>query len=82
MNPETSFIEMKSFDDLLTYLNTVEKFIRTTDCTDETIIKLEEKLKSLHELIKPDKSTLRKNEADKDQIKLVLQNLEKSWKIL
>jgi HK97 family phage prohead protease len=63
-NPETNIIALKSELDAIQYLDRLEKFIKTTDCTDETIIQLENKLKSLQELIKPGASTLENQEAD------------------
>jgi HK97 family phage prohead protease len=63
-NPETTFIGLKSETDVMAYLDTLEKFIRTTDCTDETIITLEKKLISLQELLKPSKDTSKSLEAD------------------
>lgn len=63
-NPETTFIGLKSETDLMQYLDTLEKFIRTTDCTDETIITLEKNLISLQELLKPSKDTSKDLEAD------------------
>jgi HK97 family phage prohead protease len=64
-NPETNMIGLKSFDDALIYLGKLEKFIRTTDCTDETIRQLELKLQSLTALLKPDNSTSKDQEAEK-----------------
>ena len=81
-NPETTFIGLKSVEDVIAYMDRIEKFIKSTDCTDETIIQLENKLKSLHELIKPTDVTLEKMKADKEQIKHVLKNLENSWKMI
>ena len=63
-NPETSIIGLKSFEDALDYFDRLEKFIKTTDCTDETIIQLELRLKSLSALLKPDNSTLIDKEAE------------------
>lgn len=63
-NPETTYIEMKSETDALKYLDSLEKFIRTTDATDETIKTLENRLKSLSDLLKPTKITLGNKEAD------------------
>jgi uncharacterized protein len=63
-NHNTPFAGMKSFEDVLSYLDTLEKFIRTTDCTDETIITLEKKLISLQGLLKPSKDTSKGLEAD------------------
>jgi hypothetical protein len=65
MNPETTYIEMKSAIEWVEYLNRLEKFIRTTDCTDETIQQLELKLQSLTALLKPDNSTSKDQEAEK-----------------
>jgi uncharacterized protein len=80
MNPETTFIEVKNFDDVMAYFDRVEKFIRTSDATDETLQKLELKLVSLHELLKPFDDTLEKKEAEREKINLVLKNLETTWK--
>jgi phage head maturation protease len=65
MNPETTYIEMKSATEWMEYLNRLEKFIRTTDCTDETIQQLELKLHSLTALLKPDNTTSKDQEAEK-----------------
>jgi HK97 family phage prohead protease len=67
-NPETSQIGLKSIEDAFDMIAKLEKFIRTTDCTDETIKELENKFKSLQEIIKPEISTLNDDEADKKQI--------------
>jgi HK97 family phage prohead protease len=67
-NPETTQIGLKSFEDAFQMIAKLEKFIRTTDCTDETIKELEIKLKSLQEIIKPEISTLNDDEADKAKI--------------
>jgi HK97 family phage prohead protease len=61
-NPETNMIGLKSFD---AYFERLEKFIRTTDCTDETIQQLELKLKSLTALLKPEQTTSKDQEADR-----------------
>jgi HK97 family phage prohead protease len=71
-NVNTPFTGLKSATDALAYLENLEKFIRTTDCTDETIIQLENKLKSLTELMKPLEDTSKNQEADVDQIKNLL----------
>ena len=65
MNPETTYIEMKSANEWMEYLNRLEKFIRTTDCTDETIQQLELKLHSLTALLKPEITTSKDQEAEK-----------------
>lgn len=46
-NPETTFIDLKSIDDALELFAKLEKFVKTSDATDQTLIKLEQKLKSL-----------------------------------
>lgn len=72
-NPETTFIDLKSDSDAMIYLEKLEKFIRTTDCTDETIITLENRLKSLTLLLKPEVSTL--NDKGADEILNILSKL-------
>jgi HK97 family phage prohead protease len=67
-NPETSQIGLKSIEDAFDMIAKLEKFILTTDCTDETIKELEIKLKSLQEIIKPETSTLNDDEADREKI--------------
>lgn len=76
-NPETTIIGLKSFDDCISYLDRLEKFIKTTDCTDETIQKLEQKFKSLQELLKPAGSTSKSHEAE-NQIKEILKSFGKN----
>jgi uncharacterized protein len=78
-NPETTFIEMKSMEDVLEYLDRLEKFVRTSDATDETILTLEEKFNSLLKLLKPDKSTSKAIEAE--NINQLFKTLETTWKI-
>lgn len=78
MNPETTFIEMKSFEDAMSYLVRLEKFIKTTDCTDETIKALEEKFKSLSELLKPGRSTSKDQEADDDKLREIFKSFGKN----
>ena len=78
-NPETTFIDLKSIDDHLQYLEKLEKFIRTTDATDETIITLETRLKSLSELLKPVNTTLNEEKADLDT-KSIIEQLKKTFK--
>lgn len=71
-NPNTTFIDLKSPDDVMEYMVKLEKFIRTTDATDETIIKLEEKLKSLLLILKPSEAdTSEKSVAEIDYIKVI-----------
>lgn len=72
-NPETTYIDLKSDKDAMQYLDRLEKFIRTTDCTDETIITLETRLKSLTALLKPVDTTL--NDKGADEILNILSKL-------
>jgi hypothetical protein len=78
-NPETSYIEMKSMDDALAYMDRLEKFIRTSDATDETLSQLETKFNSLLKLLKPSPDTSKKQEAE--IFNSLLTTLETSWKI-
>lgn len=76
-NHNTPILDLKSFDDEIEafkFLDLLEKFIKTTDCTDETIIKLENKFKSLSELLKPLDDTSKNQEADEDKIKQILKS--------
>jgi HK97 family phage prohead protease len=82
-NPETTFIDLKSEADAFEYLSRLEKFVKTSDATDETIIKLENQLKSLLEFLKPAEPTLEIKEAEEVEI-ITINELKKqfeSWKI-
>ena len=80
-NPETTFIGLKSLEDHLVYLDRLEKFIKTSDATDETLSQLEQKLKSLQELFEPSADTQGNQEADNiNNYSQILKSLE-SWKI-
>ena len=82
-NPETTFIDLKSEEDAFNYLERLEKFIKTSDATDETIFKLENQLKSLLEFLKPAEPTLEIKEAEAVEI-ITINELKKqfeSWKI-
>jgi hypothetical protein len=70
-NPETTFIDLKSENDAFEYLDRLEKFVKTSDATDETLVKLEERLKSLYEILKPKEITLEQVKADLDSNKLI-----------
>ncbi len=73
-NPETTTIGLKSFED---YLISLEKFIKTSEASDDCIIKIESLLKTL----KPEDST--SNEKKADEQKLFIENLKnsfESWK--
>lgn len=68
MNPETTKIELKDFTDpeeALAYMDKLEKFLRVSTCTDEALIKVENHVKSLQEILKPFKDTSKQLEADK-----------------
>jgi len=82
-NPETTFIDLKSEEDAFEYLSRLEKFVKTSDATDETIEKLENQLKSLLEFLKPASPTLEIKEAEAVEI-ITINELKKqfeSWKI-
>ena len=66
-NPETTFIDLKSMEDALNLFQKLEKFVKTSDATDETLIQLEEKLKSLSDHI-AGLSTMNEQKADENQI--------------
>jgi len=73
-NPETTHIGLKSFED---YLKSLEKFIQTSEASDDCIIQIESLLKTL----KPDVTTL--NEKKADQNKQLIEHLKNSletWK--
>jgi HK97 family phage prohead protease len=78
-NPDTTMIDLKSAIDAMEYLDRLEKFIKTTDCTDDTIINLELRLKSLSELLKPVSTTLNEEKADLDT-KSIIEQLKKTFK--
>jgi HK97 family phage prohead protease len=82
-NPETTFIDLKSEADAFEYLGRLEKFVKTSDATDETLEKLENQLKSLLDVLKPAEATLEIKEADAVEI-ITINELKKqfeSWKI-
>lgn len=82
-NPETTFIDLKSEADAFEYLTRLEKFVKTSDATDETLEKLENQLKSLLEFLKPADATLEEKKAEEVEIITINQlkkELEK-WKI-
>jgi hypothetical protein len=64
MNPDTTRIDLKSEADAFFYLEKLKRFLQTSDCTDETLSKLELEFKSLELLLKPSKDTLKELEAD------------------
>jgi hypothetical protein len=82
-NPETTFIDLKSEADAFEYLARLEKFVKTSDATDELIEKLENQLKSLLETLKPAEATLEEKKAVQVD-SLTINELKKqfeSWKI-
>lgn len=50
-NPETTFIGLKELTDTIEYFEKLDKFVRTSTASDETLIQLESKLKSLSDHI-------------------------------
>jgi HK97 family phage prohead protease len=82
-NPETTFIDLKSEADAFEYLTRLEKFVKTSDATDETLEKLENQLKSLLEMLKPAEATLENTKAVEVET-LTINELKKElekWKI-
>jgi HK97 family phage prohead protease len=82
-NPETTFIDLKSEADAFEYLSRLEKFVKTSDATDETLEKLENQLKSLLEFLKPAEPTLEEKKAEAVEI-ITINELKKElekWKI-
>ena len=63
-NPETNEINLKSFDQVIEQFEKLDKFIRTSNATDETLKSLELKLLSLSEFIKAGSTTLDNVKAD------------------
>ena len=82
-NPETTFIDLKSEEDAFKYLDRLEKFVKTSDASDETLEKLENQLKSLLDILKPAAATLEETKADAVEI-ITINELKKElekWKI-
>lgn len=81
-NPETTFIDLKSEQDAFEYLGRLEKFVKTSNATDETLEKLEIQFKSLLAVLKPESSTSTV-EAEKTSINLIdfKKTLVEQWKI-
>jgi HK97 family phage prohead protease len=75
-NPETTFIDLKSETDAIEYLNRLEKFLKTSDATDETLQQIELRLKSLSEIIKAGQSTLENEKADEQ---IIIDLIKKSF---
>ena len=81
MNENTTFIEMKDFQDAILYLEKLDRFVRSSDATDETLQKLELKLISLSEYIKAGSTTLNEKKADEQNKIIDLKLSFESWKI-
>jgi len=82
-NPETTFIDLKSEEDAFKYLDRLEKFVKTSDASDETLEKLENQLKSLLDILKPAAATLEETKAEAVEI-ITINELKKElekWKI-
>lgn len=75
-NPDAGNTWFKSFEDVMSYLENLEKFLRTSDATDETLLIIENKIKSLSELLKPAQSTLENQKADESEIKSLIDLLK------
>jgi HK97 family phage prohead protease len=76
-NPETTFIELKELPDALDMILKLEKFVSNTDATDQTIIQLEEKIKSLYETL-AEKTTKKEVKADLTDTIINLINKQKT----
>jgi HK97 family phage prohead protease len=77
-NPDTNIIDLKSNKELIAMLDKLEKFVKTSDATDETLIILSEKIKSLHIYLEPASTTPEVKEADENkQIIELLKNFGK-----
>jgi HK97 family phage prohead protease len=63
-NNDTTFIELKEITDALDMVLKLEKFVSNTDATDQTIIQLEEKIKSLYDNIRAVTNTPMEVKAD------------------
>ena len=82
-NPEAGNTWFKSYDEAMDYLGGLEKFVRNSNATDETLEKLENQLKSLLAIVKPASTTSNEKEADKTNL-ISLNDLKQSlekWKI-
>ena len=81
-NHNTPILDLKEFEsekDAIEYLDLLEKFLKTSNATDDLLEQLENKFNSLLKLIKPSQDTSNIKEAD--QINQLLSTLEKTWKI-
>ena len=76
-NPETSMIELKDMTQAIELINKLEKFIKTSDVTDETMKEIENKIKSLYEFMKPKEFTSQTDEAD--EVNKISEIIKKSF---
>jgi HK97 family phage prohead protease len=72
-NPDTNIISLKSFEDAIETFDKLDRFIRSSKASDETLQELELKLQSLSAFIKAGKSTF-EQKADHTQIIIDLIN--------
>lgn len=79
-NHNTPILEVKSFEDALEMMYKLERFVRTSDATDETLKQLEIKLQSLSEYIKAGSTTLDEKKADRPINLETLKFSFESWK--
>lgn len=68
-NENTPIVGIKSLEDALQMVSKLEKFVKTSDATDETLLKLDTQLKSLQESLEPLLSTQEKAEPISELIK-------------
>lgn len=79
-NSETTFIDLKSFEDALEYFEKLERFVRNSNATDETLKQLETKMKSLSDYI-AGSTTIEEKKADSDKINIESLTFSfESWK--
>ena len=79
MNPEAGLTTLKSAEDYIAYLDRLEKFLRTSDATDETLKSLEEKYKSLLTYFEPTIVTQPEEEADQQLKNIIDQTFQKYY---
>ena len=78
-NPEAGMHDLKSTQEYIDYLDRLEKFIKTSDATDETLSQLEEKYKSLLTLFEPTVVTHDEEEADEQLKQIIDQTFQKYY---
>ena len=72
----TTFIDLKEMEDAVMYFEKLDRFVRTSNATDETLKSLELKLISLTEYIKAGPTTL--DDVKADNTKLIIDIINKS----